>query len=68
MPFDNLPYAEKIAQHGFVPANHHEPQFFEVGCEKADERAAQIDAIRAAYDEMSATYQASKSDNDIPLN
>ena len=33
MPFDNLPYAEKIAQHGFVPANHHEPQFFEVGCE-----------------------------------
>lgn len=40
----------------------------EVGGEKADERAAQIDAIRAAYDEMSATYQASKSDNDIPLN
>jgi hypothetical protein len=34
MPFDNLPYAEKIAEHGFVPANHHEPQFFEVGCER----------------------------------
>jgi hypothetical protein len=34
MPFYNLPYAEKIAQHGFVPANHHEPQFFEVGCER----------------------------------
>tara|TARA_R110000824_G_scaffold2028_4_gene9848 strand:+ start:931 stop:1800 length:870 start_codon:yes stop_codon:yes gene_type:complete len=33
MPFDNLPYAEKIVEHGFVPANHHEPQFFEVGCE-----------------------------------
>lgn len=30
-------------------------------------RAAQIASIRAAYDEMSATYQATKSDNDIPL-
>jgi len=34
MPFDNLPYAEKIAQHGFVPANHAEPQFFDVGIER----------------------------------
>jgi tRNA(Arg) A34 adenosine deaminase TadA len=39
----------------------------EIGGAQADERAAQIDAIRAAYDEMSATYQATKSDNDIPL-
>ena len=30
-------------------------------------RAAQIDSIRIAYSEMSATYQATKSDNDIPL-
>lgn len=30
-------------------------------------RAAQIDSIRIAYNEMSATYQATKSDNDIPL-
>jgi hypothetical protein len=34
MPFDNLPYAEKISQHGFVPANHAEPQFFDVGIER----------------------------------
>lgn len=39
----------------------------EVGGEKVDERAAQIDAIRAAYDKMSATYQATKADNNIPL-
>ena len=30
-------------------------------------RAAQIDSIRIAYSEMSATYQTTKSDNDIPL-
>ena len=30
-------------------------------------RAAQITRIRAAYDELSATYQSSKTDNDIPL-
>ncbi|MEK9966752.1 MAG: nucleoside deaminase [Rhodospirillaceae bacterium] len=38
-----------------------------IGGPAAGDRAAQIDAIRAAYDEMSATYQATKSDNDIPL-
>ncbi|MEK9833514.1 MAG: nucleoside deaminase [Rhodospirillaceae bacterium] len=38
-----------------------------IGGPTAGDRAAQIDAIRAAYDEMSATYQATKSDNDIPL-
>jgi len=30
-------------------------------------RAAQITRIRAAYDELSATYQSTKTDNDIPL-
>lgn len=30
-------------------------------------RGEQIDRIRAAYDALSQTYQASKSDNDIPL-
>ena len=39
----------------------------EVGGDAAGDRAAQIANIRAAYDEMSATYQATKSDNDIPL-
>lgn len=39
----------------------------EIGGDEAGARAAQIASIRAAYDEMSATYQASKSDHDIPL-
>ncbi|MEP4380360.1 MAG: nucleoside deaminase [Alphaproteobacteria bacterium] len=39
----------------------------EIGGDSVGARAAQIAAIRAAYDEMSATYQATKSDNDIPL-
>jgi tRNA(Arg) A34 adenosine deaminase TadA len=39
----------------------------EIGGPAAGDRAALIDAIRTAYDEMSATYQATKSDNDIPL-
>ncbi len=39
----------------------------EIGGDEADARAAQIAVIRTAYDEMSATYQATKSDNDIPL-
>ena len=39
----------------------------EVGGDAAGDRAAQIANIRAAYDELSATYQATKSDNDIPL-
>jgi tRNA(Arg) A34 adenosine deaminase TadA len=30
-------------------------------------REAQVARIRAAYDELSKTYQASKTDNDIPL-
>ncbi len=30
-------------------------------------RSEQIDRIRTAYDALSETYQASKSDNDIPL-
>lgn len=39
----------------------------EVGGDDAAARAARIARIRTAYDEMSATYQATKSDNDIPL-
>lgn len=39
----------------------------EIGGDKAAARAAQIAAIHTAYDEMSETYQATKSDNDIPL-
>lgn len=38
-----------------------------VGGDKTPERTAQIERIRAAYDELSATYQAGKADNDIPL-
>ena len=32
-----------------------------------DAREAQISRIRAAYDELSRTYQSSKTENDIPL-
>jgi len=32
-----------------------------------EERTAQIGRIRAAYDALSAAYQESKADNDIPL-
>ncbi len=32
------------------------------------ELKAQTARIKAAYDELSTTYQSSKSDNDIPLN
>jgi len=39
----------------------------EIGGVEAAARTAQIASIRTAYDEMSATYQATKSDNDIPL-
>jgi tRNA(Arg) A34 adenosine deaminase TadA len=39
----------------------------EIGGNEAAARTAQIASIRVAYDEMSATYQATKSDNDIPL-
>ena len=39
----------------------------EVGGDDAAARAARIARIRTAYGEMSATYQATKSDNDIPL-
>jgi hypothetical protein len=30
MPFDNLPYADLMEKHGFIPANHAEPTFFPV--------------------------------------
>jgi hypothetical protein len=30
MPFDNLPYADLVEKHGFIPANHAAPVFFPV--------------------------------------
>ncbi|HCP01330.1 MAG: tRNA-specific adenosine deaminase [Alphaproteobacteria bacterium] len=38
-----------------------------IGGADATARSKQIARIRAAYDDLSQTYQASKSDNDIPL-
>ncbi len=34
---------------------------------QVSDRDAQIARIRAAYDDLSAVYQATKADNDIPL-
>lgn len=31
MPFDGMPYADKAKAFGFVPMNHHQPNYFEVG-------------------------------------
>jgi hypothetical protein len=34
MPFDNLPYSELMERHGFIPANHAQPQFFPVAARR----------------------------------
>ncbi len=31
MPFDGMPYADQAKAFGFVPMNHHQPKYFEVG-------------------------------------
>jgi len=43
MPFDNLPYADQMAKHGFVAADHRAPRFFPVAARRMfDETGAEL--------------------------
>src|SRR4051812_20805483 len=43
MPFD-LPYHDLMSEHGFVPADHHAPQFFPVAARRLyDEAGHELD-------------------------
>jgi hypothetical protein len=46
MPFDG-PYADKMEQYGFIPANHKAPQFFKVEARRLfDEKGVEIEGYR----------------------
>jgi hypothetical protein len=44
MPFDNLPYADLMQQHGFIPANHAQPAFYPVTARRLfDEKGEELE-------------------------
>ena len=62
MPFDVMPYTDKMAYHGFVPLDHESPKYFDVQAKGGQiiltpVRIQRADAVRAKLAELDLQEQ-----------